>query len=84
MKRSQKEYRCGVCHEVVSTNMLIGVGYTCSKCDTSFQKDDNGIFITKEPSQEWGRRNPNAWASWESIKKIVYPSPKYIEVFEYK
>jgi hypothetical protein len=82
MKRSQKEYRCDVCNEVVSTNMLIGVGYTCSICDTSFQKDESGIFITKEPSQEWRRRNAIAWESWQSKKGLVYPYPKYVEVFE--
>ncbi len=81
MKRSQKEYNCFVCGKVVSTNMLIGGIYTCGECKTSYQKDAAGIFITKEPSQDWGKRNVNAWALWESSKKFAHP---YVEIFDFE
>lgn len=80
MKRNQKEYRCGVCNEAEFPNMLIGVGYTCSKCKTNFRRDDTGIFITKEPSDEWKKHNAD---EWKNIKEFILP-PKYIETFEFK
>lgn len=78
MKIGQKEYRCGVCNEYAFSNILISHGFVCPRCETEFRRDDVGIFITKEPSEEWKRRNQDVW---EGIKKINYPYPKYIELF---
>ncbi len=80
MKRNQKEYSCGVCNETVFPNILIGVGFVCPKCKTHFRRDDIGIIITKEPSDEWKNRNVDGW---KVVKEFQLP-PKYIEIFDLK
>jgi len=77
MKANQKEYRCGVCNETNFENIKISIIFKCPKCETEFRRDETGIMISRDPSDEWKKRNIEVW---ESIKEINYP-PKYMEIY---
>ena len=77
MKADEKEYRCGVCNEYNFTNIKISIAFKCPKCETEFKRDYIGIMISRDPSNDWKKRNMEVW---ESIKEINY-SPKYLEIF---
>ncbi len=49
-------------------------------CETEFRRDEIGIMISRDPSDDWKKRNIEVW---ESIKKINYP-PNYMEIYTLK
>ena len=53
------------------------ISFKCPKCETEFKRDYIGIMISRDPSNDWKKRNMEVW---ESIKEINYP-PKYLEIF---
>jgi DNA-directed RNA polymerase subunit RPC12/RpoP len=77
MRANEKAYRCGVCGVTLFENIQISPGFVCHECQTHFMRDQIGIKIAREPSEEWKRRNRD---SWESVKKY-YASGNYIEIF---
>ena len=77
MKADEKKYRCGVCNQDESINIKIGITFKCPECETEFKRDNIGIMIIRDPSNDWKKRNMEVW---ESIKKINYP-PNYMEIF---
>lgn len=77
MKADQKEYRCGVCNEYAFENITITNNFKCPICMTEFIRDVIGIMISKNPSDDWKKKNVEVW---DSIKEINYP-PNYMEIF---
>ena len=80
MKADQKEYKCGVCNEYNFENIKISIVLKCPMCETEFRRDEIGIMISRDPSDNWKKRNIEVW---ESIKKINYP-PNYMEIYTLK
>ena len=78
MKANQKEYRCGVCNEIDFENIQISSIFKCSNCETEFIRDEKGIMIIRDPSDDWKKCNIEVW---ESIKKLNYPPERYIETY---
>jgi DNA-directed RNA polymerase subunit RPC12/RpoP len=48
MKADEKEYRCGVCNEIVFKNIQTSPGFACANCQIHFRRDRRGIKIVRE------------------------------------
>ncbi len=77
MKADETKYTCGVCHKTQFDNIQKFPIFGCDKCQASFIRDNIGIKIVREPSQEWKKRNKQLW---DSAKEIISPD-NYIETF---